>query len=255
MDRPSRAAEEVWVYTLLKSEIGAYPEPRFPTGIDLDAEDRKARRRLYPVSVIYAVQFLVLLALAVRSGHAWAAFGFAALGVVTWIPAEYLIHRYILHGVFPRRGGPLARALHYLFDASHADHHARPWDGMYINGHLDTVWLALVLVPLAFLAPLYTAPVWIATVFMCYAAEEWVHHAAHFWNFRWPYFQYLRRRHLYHHSRHGSGLAYGVTCGIWDVIAGTRIPVPDRLKLVARARGARQAASASAAEALSAYEA
>ena len=219
------------MYTLLKSEVGSFPPPHYPAGIDLKAEDRKARRRLYPVTIIYSVQLFILLALAVRSGHALAASGWVALGVLSWLPIEYLSHRYILHGVFPKRGGPVARGLHYLFDASHADHHARPWDGMYINGHLDTLWAALALVPLSFLAPPWSAPVWVATVLLSYAAEEWVHHGLHFWNFRWSYFQYLRARHLYHHTHHGVGLAYGLTNGIWDFVVGTRIPAPDRRRL------------------------
>lgn len=220
------------MYTLLKSEVGAFPEPRFPPGIDLKAEDRKARRRLYPVTVIYSVQFLVLLGLAFRSHHALVALGSVVLALLAWIPIEYLVHRHVLHGVFPKRGGSLARGLHYLFDSTHSDHHARPWDGMYINGHMDTLFAAAVLVPLSFVAPFYTLPQFVATLLVCYATEEWVHHATHFWNFRWSYFQYLRRRHLYHHSRHGAGLAYGVTSGIWDVVSGTRIPPRDRRRLL-----------------------
>jgi sterol desaturase/sphingolipid hydroxylase (fatty acid hydroxylase superfamily) len=220
------------MYTLLKSEVGPFPEPRFPTGINVKAEDLKARRRLYPVTVIYSVQFLVLLGLAIRSHHALVALGFVALALVAWVPLEYLVHRHLLHRAFPKRGGPLARGLHYLFDSAHADHHARPWDGMYINGHVGTLLAAAVLVPLSFLVPYYTLPEFVATLFVCYVAEEWVHHAIHFWNFRWSYFQYLRRRHLYHHSRHGAGLAYGVTSGIWDVVSGTRIPARDRRRLL-----------------------
>jgi hypothetical protein len=152
------------MYTLLKSVVGPFPEPHYPGGIDLKSEDRKARRRLYPVTVLYLVQVFVLLGLAFRSGHVLAALGFLALGLVAWIPIEYLVHRHILHGAFPNQGGPIARGLHVLFDASHADHHARPWDGMYINGHVDTVFAAVVLVPLSFLAPFYTAPVFVATI-------------------------------------------------------------------------------------------
>jgi hypothetical protein len=215
---------------LLKSEVGSYPELHFPSGIDLVAEDHKARRRLYPVTIVYTVLLLSLLGLAIRSSHALVALGFVALGVLAWIPIEYWAHRYILHGIFPKRG-LLGTALHYLFDASHADHHARPWDGMYINGHVDTLWLALVVVPASFLLPAHTAPVFVATVLACYAMEEWVHHATHFWNFRWSYFQYLRRRHLFHHSRHGVGLGYGVTSGLWDVVAHTRIPAQVRRQL------------------------
>lgn len=218
------------MHTLLKSEVGPFPELRYPSGIDMDAEDHKARRRLYPVTIIYSIQLLVVLGLAIRSHHALTAFGLVFVGVVVWIPIEYWAHRYILHGVFPKRG-LFGTFLHHLFDASHSDHHARPWDGNYINGHLDTLWLALVVMPLSFLAPAHTAPVFVATVLACYAAEEWVHHSTHFWNFRWSYHQYLRRRHLYHHSRHGAGLGYGLTNGIWDVVAGTRISEGMRHRL------------------------
>ena len=219
------------MYTSLKSEVGAFPEAEFPRGVDLRLEDHKARRRLYPVTVLYSAYFLALLILALRSPHTGLAIGFFSLGVVAWIPIEYLSHRYILHGVFPKGRSWLSRALHQLFDASHADHHARPCDGMHINGHVDTLFAAALFFPLSFLAPYYTVPLFVATVFACYTLEEWAHHAMHFWNFPVPYFQYIRRRHLYHHSRHGVGLAYGITSGIWDVVGGTRLRAQERQML------------------------
>jgi sterol desaturase/sphingolipid hydroxylase (fatty acid hydroxylase superfamily) len=44
----------------------------------------------------------------------------------------------------------------------------------------------------------------------------------------------VRRRHLYHHSRHGAldgGRAYGITSDFWDKVFGTRIPLPERDRL------------------------
>ena len=219
------------MYTLLKSEVGPFPEPEFPQGIDLPAEDRKARRRLYPVTVVYSVYLGVLLILALRSHHALVALGFVAFGVLAWTPIEHIVHRYILHGVFPKGRSPISRSLHYLFDSSHSDHHARPWDGMYINGHVDTLFLATFVFPLSFLAPYYSVPLFVATVFVCFVLEEWTHHAIHFWNLKSSYFQYIRRRHLFHHSRHGVGLAYGITSGMWDVVAHTRVPAEQRQTL------------------------
>ena len=75
---------------------------------------------------------------------------------------EYLVHRYVLHVAFPRGSSWHGRILHRLFDASHADHHAKPWDGYHINGHLDTLFVAVWLVPLSFLAPPHTASVAVA---------------------------------------------------------------------------------------------
>ena len=51
--------------------------------------------------------------------------------------------------------------------------------------------------------------------------------------------QYLRRRHFYHHSRHGVGLGYGITSGIWDTVAATRLGPEVRQRLSTRARPAR----------------
>jgi sterol desaturase/sphingolipid hydroxylase (fatty acid hydroxylase superfamily) len=220
------------LYTLLKSEVGPFPPPVFPRGIDLAREERKARRRLYPVSIVYSVQLVALLALSFVHGHGRRGLAFLALGVVAWGPLEYAAHRWVLHGAFPRSGRRFGRILHYLFDASHADHHARPWDGMYINGHLDTLIVAALAVPLSLLAPPGTASVFVAAVLAAYAFEEWVHHALHFWNFDWGYFQYLRRRHLWHHSPRGAYTAYGVTSGLWDVPFGTRIPARERARLM-----------------------
>ncbi len=210
------------MHTLKKSKVGPFPDLVAPKGIDPKVEGAKARRRLRPITIIYTPLILALAILAFRSPHPGVAFGFVVLGVILYTPIEYLIHRYILHGVFPDHGGPISRALHRLFDASHADHHARPWDGMYMNGHVDTLWVAIVAFPLSLLAPYYTLPVFVATLFGCYLFEEWLHYAMHYKHYKNRNFQYVRTHHLYHHSRQGVGLAYGMTSGIWDVILGTR---------------------------------
>jgi sterol desaturase/sphingolipid hydroxylase (fatty acid hydroxylase superfamily) len=228
------------LYTLLKSKVGPWPEPSFPPGIDIALEASRSRRRMMPVTVIYSTLLLALVALAARSGHVVRALAFAVLGLAFWTLMEYFAHRCVLHVAFPAGKSWRSRVLHRLFDASHADHHAQPWDGYHINGHLDTLFIAVWLVPLSFLAPPYTASVAVAALFVGYTLEEWAHHAMHYDNFKWRYFQYVRRRHLYHHSRLGVGTAYGITSDFWDKVFGTRIPAPqrDRLLPVRRARRA-----------------
>jgi sterol desaturase/sphingolipid hydroxylase (fatty acid hydroxylase superfamily) len=220
------------LYTRLKSDVGTWPEPAFPPGVDLELEASRSRRRMLPVTVIYSGYLLVLLALAARSSHLVLALAFALAGLAAWTLMEYLVHRFVLHVAFPVRRDWVSRSLHELFDAAHVDHHALPSDGYHINGHLDTLFAAAFFMPLSFLAPPHTAPVAVAALFVGYAAEEWVHHALHFCNYRLWYFQYLRRRHLYHHSRHGVGTAYGVTSDLWDKVFGTRIPAPQRDRLL-----------------------
>jgi len=219
------------VYKLLKSQAGSWPEPTFPPETDFALEASRSRRRMYPVTVIYSLLVLALAVQAWRAAHLGPALAFFVLGLALWTLMEYLVHRFVLHVAFPAGKHWPRRVLHELFDAAHADHHAQPWDGYHINGHLDTLFVAAWLVPLSFLAPPQTASVAVAALFAGYTAEEWAHHAMHFRNFRWRYFQYVRRRHLYHHSRHGVGTAYGITSDLWDKVFGTQIPEPQRSRL------------------------
>jgi len=222
------------MYTLLKSVAGPHPEPTFPAGgVDQAFEGRRSRGRMYPVTVIYLAGFGALTWFAVRSGHTLRLLAGSAVALFLWTLVEYTSHRWLMHRPFPRGDRLGSRVLHYLFDALHADHHARPWDGYFINGHLDTLIVASVAVPLSFLAPPYTASVVVVPFFACYAVYEWCHHALHFWHLDIAYFQYIRRRHLYHHSRHGVGVAYGITSGVWDTVFGTRIPADERQRLAA----------------------
>jgi len=183
-----------------------------------------------------------LLLLAWRQSQLPLALGFCALGVLAWTPAEYLVHRYLLHVAFPPGGSWWRRVLNRLFDASHVDHHARPWDGYHINGHVDTLFVAVWAFPLSHLAPSHTASVAVAGLFAAYVVEEWLHHGMHYHNFQWRYFQYVRRRHLYHHSRHGVDTAFGITSDFWDRVLGTRIPQAQRERL-ARKRPAASVAA------------
>jgi sterol desaturase/sphingolipid hydroxylase (fatty acid hydroxylase superfamily) len=128
---------------------------------------------------------------------------------------------------------------HKYFDPLHWEHHARPWDGEHINGRIrDTLPFAAVFAAVASLAPLQTAPMFVAGLLQAYVVEEWVHHSVHFYHFRNRYFRYIRRHHLYHHSPKGSEVGYGLTSSFWDVIWGTRIPEADRRALYAYRRAA-----------------
>jgi sterol desaturase/sphingolipid hydroxylase (fatty acid hydroxylase superfamily) len=220
--------------TVLKSVHGV-PGPLFPRGVDLAREARTARRRFYPVTVLYTAYAVVVVGLGLRDRPA-VALTFLGIGVAAWTWLEYTVHRHVLHGRFPDGPGWLQHRLHRLFDTMHGDHHQRPWDGMYINGFLDSLPFAIVLVLLSFLAPLPTAPVMVAGILQCYVVEEWVHYTVHFNRFRARYFDYIRRHHLYHHSLRGTELAFGLTSGMWDAILGTRIPAADRQLLYARGR-------------------
>jgi dihydroceramide fatty acyl 2-hydroxylase len=213
--------------TILKSRDGIPRPIPPPPGTDIASEARIARWRFYPVTIAYTTYGLIVLAGGLRVGPATTIVS-ALAGAISFTLVEYLVHRYILHGRFPDAPGGLKHALHVLFDASHGDHHLRPWDGRHINGGSSTVPFAISLVLVSSLAPLPTLPVFVATVLLGYVVEEWIHYAVHFHRFRSRYFAYIRRHHLYHHSGRGGQIAFGLSSGVWDVPLGTRISRKDR---------------------------
>ena len=201
-----------------------------PASIRWAAEARKSRRRLYPLTLVYAIVTAVALAVALRSSP-WVAALSWALGVAAWTWVEYLVHRYILHGVFPDGPG-LKHWTHALFDHLHVEHHKRPWDGNHINGTIrDTGPFLLPAFLGALLLPPQTLLAFLAGLVQAYVVEEWIHHSVHYYQFESLYFRYIRAHHMYHHSQAGKDLGYGLTSGMWDVAYGTRFPAHVRCAL------------------------
>jgi sterol desaturase/sphingolipid hydroxylase (fatty acid hydroxylase superfamily) len=194
-------------------------------------EARKARHRLYPVSIVYSLFSVAVVAISLER-RAFVAVAFYVLGVAFWTALEYWAHRYILHGRFPDGPGVLRHFLHRYFDHLHWEHHKRPWDGNHINGTMaDTLPFVGPLALLSFLLPIETMTVFLAGLLQAYIVEEWVHHSVHFYRFRGRYFRYIKAHHLYHHSPKGMNVAYGLSNGFWDIVYGTRIAGPIRRAL------------------------
>ncbi|HXH50088.1 MAG TPA: sterol desaturase family protein [Terriglobia bacterium] len=208
-----------------------------PFGVYKRQQARISRHRLYPMTVFYTLYALAVLFFALRSSHPLAAIIFYACGLPVWTLVEYLFHRFVLHGRFAAGKGIIRKFLHERLDPLHWEHHARPFDGRHINGELsDLLPLFFVAAPLSFIAPVYTLPILLAGVVQCYVVEEWVHHSVHFYNFRSPYFRYIKRHHFYHHSPKGIEKGYGLTNGFWDIIFKTRYPASVREALYSRKR-------------------
>jgi sterol desaturase/sphingolipid hydroxylase (fatty acid hydroxylase superfamily) len=213
--------------------------PVYPRGVDLRKEARIARGRFYPVTILYT-SYAALVVGRAASRDPKSTGLLVASGIAVFTLLEYLVHRFLLHGRFPDGPSRLQHLLHRFLDTMHGDHHLRPWDGMHINGFLDTVPFAVFFALLSFSVNLRGAPVFVATVLQSYVIEEWVHYSVHFHRFKNRYFEYIRRHHFYHHSPRGTNLAYGLTSGLWDaILVTTRIPPADRGRLYERkpARG------------------
>ena len=135
------------------------------------------------------------------------------LGWIAWSLAEYLLHRFVLHGIKP-------------FSILHALHHQRP-QALLATPTLVSAGLILVLV---FLPLLALAEAWRAVaVTLGVAAGYWVysvaHHATHHWHSRGAWL--LRRRHwhaLHHRAGRQPGRKpgyYGISTLVWDRLFGT----------------------------------
>jgi hypothetical protein len=202
-----------------------------PNQVQIALEARKALHRLYPVSIVYSLFSIAVMALALQR-RAYVAAAFYVLGIVFWTALEYWAHRYILHGRFPDGPGIFQHLLHKYFDHLHWEHHKRPWDGNHINGTLgDTLPFVIPLALLSVLLPIETMAASLAGLLQAYIAEEWIHLSVHFCSFRGRYFRYIKRHHLYHHSPKGMEVAYGLSNGFWDIVYGTRIPIAIRRAL------------------------
>jgi 4-hydroxysphinganine ceramide fatty acyl 2-hydroxylase len=196
-----------------------------------------SRRKIIRTTAFYVAYLAMLMFLAFRADHLGRALLMVPAGVVLWIFGEYFSHRYILHSRIRPAKDPLKSPFRYLgnkfLDPLHWEHHERPFDGDHISGRLRDalpVWLVFSVVAiLAF--PIYTASVVVAVFFVSYAMEEWIHHATHYYNFRSKYFRYIKKHHMYHHTRQGMNQGFGLSSGIGDFIFGTRFPqhVRDRL--------------------------
>lgn len=200
------------------------------------SQARLSRRRLYPLTVFYSTYSIVLLALVLRSPQRGMGVTVYLAGIPLWTLIEYLFHRYVLHGRFPKRESRLGQWMHDRLDPLHWEHHQRPFDGLHISGQLsDLIGLFAVAAPLSWLFPLHTTPILLAGVVQSYVLEEWIHHSVHFYEFRNRYFRYVQQHHRYHHSQQGMELGYGLTSDVWDSVFRTHYPPPIRHALHRRA--------------------
>jgi len=104
------------------------------------------------------------------------------------------------------------------------------WAHGYPDGDLLPLFVPGVLLSVLLFPP-FTVSVGVAAAFQSYIAEEWIHHATHFCNFRDPYFRYMKKHHLYHHTAHGMTRGFGTSSGILDFVFMTRYPTNVRRRL------------------------
>ncbi len=160
---------------------------------------------------LYGLAVAALAAWIVAHATAAQALPLAALvglGLAGWTLLEYLLHRFVLHGLPP-------------FRRWHAEHHARP-SALICSPTLlsGTLVLLLVFVPAALLGNWLQACALTLGLLAGYLGYAVTHHALHHWpgDSRW-----LRRRKRWHglHHHHRQPGRYGVTTSFWDRVFST----------------------------------
>jgi sterol desaturase/sphingolipid hydroxylase (fatty acid hydroxylase superfamily) len=117
-------------------------------------------------------------------------------GVVAWTLAEYLVHRFVLHGFAP---------------IEHQLHHANP-DGAVL-AIFWRIWICFALVYLI------AGGAFVAGALVAYAWYLFVHHCAHHGPDKLPL--PLLKHHQSHHRF--ASRNYGVSTTLWDHVFGTML--------------------------------
>lgn len=143
-------------------------------------------------------------------------------GVAVWSLLEYLLHRYVLHGVAP-------------FSRWHAEHHLRPRSLIASPIALSlSLFLTMGTLPAWWLLGIWPALALTLGLMASYLAYGLTHHATHRGAPAWirhnAWLSQRRICHAMHHAAHNieargevcKPCHFGVSSSIWDVVFGTR---------------------------------
>jgi sterol desaturase/sphingolipid hydroxylase (fatty acid hydroxylase superfamily) len=167
--------------------------------------------------LVFPVFFVVLTALAFTGSHPRIPVWLAAvlLGVLFWIPIEYLLHRFVFHHM------PIIAVMH--------DRHHR--DPTALIG--TPAWMSLFTGVVAALLPLWIVVGFglataVAIGLLCgYLWYVLVHYAIHHWPARRDTYLYRAKlRHTWHHRSHETN--FGVTNDLCDRIFATISKPPSK---------------------------
>lgn len=163
---------------------------------------------IYGGTVVLGLPWLMVQAASAQPAPlaAWALSGF-----VGWSLLEYLLHRFVLHGLRP-------------FKDWHALHHARPTS---LVASLTVVTMALFLLliwgPAAWLGGMQVATALTLGFVAGYVVYSTTQHAVHHWVAKGTWLKQQRRWHARHHHAGADGhICFGVTGRFWDRSLGSR---------------------------------
>ncbi len=135
----------------------------------------------------------------------------AIIGLCSWSLIEYLLHRFVLHGLQP-------------FKRWHLEHHIRPTALIAAPTLLSSgLIFTLVFLPTWALLGLQRSAAFTLGVITGYLAYATVHHGVHHWRATGVWLTKRKRWHaLHHHARDLSVPGrYGVSTSLWDYVFAT----------------------------------
>jgi cyclopropane-fatty-acyl-phospholipid synthase len=161
--------------------------------------------------VFYGVAALLLAAFTMMLSPPsyWrVALGLAVFGVLVWTLFEYLMHRFVLHGIEP-------------FARWHAEHHQRPTALIATPTWISaTLIAAFLFLPLVLLVSPSAALSFTFGFISGYLTYTTAHHATHHWKATSAWTSKRKRFHARHHLLVNRG-DFGVTSQFWDRVLGT----------------------------------
>jgi hypothetical protein len=132
-------------------------------------------------------------------------------GLCAWSLIEYLLHRFVLHGVQP-------------FKRWHLEHHTRPTALIGAPTLLSSgLIFTLVSLPAWAMLGMKSAAAFTLGVLVGYMAYATVHHGVHHWRATGAWLAKRKRWHALHHhasNMHAPG-RYGVSTSLWDYVFAT----------------------------------
>jgi len=160
---------------------------------------------LYGGAVVVLAAFLLIAA----PGDQWLEIvTFATVGLGGWTAIEYVLHRFVLHGLQP-------------FRRWHVEHHRRPAAPISTPTILSaTLIIVLVFLPSLLLGDLWRACALTLGLLTGYFGYAITHHAVHHWRTNNAFLKRRKRWHALHHHSEQAG-CYGVTSSFWDLVFGS----------------------------------
>lgn len=166
---------------------------------------------LYGTAIVALSAFLVVVG---PSGFRIELACFVFVGLASWTAIEYLLHRFVLHGLQP-------------FRRWHAEHHQRPSALICAPTILSATLIAsLILLPAWVLSGPWRACALTLGVLTGYLIYAITHHATHHWRADGVWLQQRKQWHALHHYHSGQRACFGVTSAFWDHVFGSARRAP-----------------------------